>query len=68
MHLHTVKNYFWKNINLNVKRVRTVIKKINSYRYLGIIIDRNLNQSDNIETIKQNYKKLWVYYIKQHIF
>ena len=42
-------------------------KKTNSYKYLGVFIDRNINWSEHIETIKQNYKKHWVYYIKQDI-
>ena len=43
MILNQSKNSFWKNIDLNVKIGKANIKKTNSYKYLGINIDRNLN-------------------------
>ena len=56
-----------KNIDINVKIGKTDIKKTNNYKYLGINLDENLNWSEHLETIKKNYKKHWVYYIKQDI-
>ena len=52
MILHQSKNSFWKNKYSNVKIGKTVITNTNSYKYLGIIIDRNLKWSEHIETIK----------------
>ena len=40
------------NMHLNVKINKTVITKTNSYKYLGIIIDRNFTWTDHIDTIK----------------
>ena len=45
-----------------------VNKNTKNYKYLGIIIDSNLNWSEHLETIKTKFKKHWVYYIKQIIF
>ena len=42
MILYQSKNSFWKNKDPNVKIGKTVISNTNSYKYLGIIIDRNL--------------------------
>ena len=66
MILHQSKNSFWKNIDLNVNIVKTVITTTNSHKYLGIIINRNIKWSEHIETIKTllYYKKHWVCYIK----
>ena len=67
MILHQSKNIFWKNIDLNVKIGKTDIKKTNSYKYLGINIDRNLNWSEHIETIKTKLQKtLGVLYKTRH--
>ena len=67
MLLHQSKNSFWKNIDLTVKIGKTVIKKTNSYKYLGINIDRNLNWSEHIETIKTKLQKtLGVLYKTRH--
>ena len=52
MVLYQSKNNFWKNKDPNVKIGKTVITNTNSYKYLGIIIDRNLKWSEHIETIK----------------
>ena len=57
MILHQSKNSFWKNIDLNVKIGKTVITKTNSYKYLGIIIERNLTWSEHTDTIKNKIKK-----------
>ena len=51
------KNSFWKNIVHNVKIGKTVIKNTNSYKYLGIIIDRNLKLSEHIENIETKLQK-----------
>ena len=67
MILHQSKNSFWKNIDLNVKIDKRDIKKTNSYKYLGINLDRNLNWSEHVETIKTKLQKHLVYYIKQDI-
>ena len=67
MILHQSKKRFWKNIDLNVKIGKTDIKKTNSYKYLGINIDRNLNWSEHIETIKTKLQKtLGVLYKTRH--
>ena len=58
MILHQSKNSFWKNIDLNVKIGKTVITKTNSYKYLGIITDRNLTWSDYIDTVKTKLQKI----------
>ena len=42
MILHQSKNSFWKNIELNVKIGKTIIKNTDSYKHLGVILDRNL--------------------------
>ena len=57
MILHQSKNSFWKNKDLNVKIGKTDIKKTNNYKYLEINIDRNLNWSEQIETIKTKLQK-----------
>ena len=57
MILNQSKNSFLKNIDLNVKIGKANIKKTNSYKYLGINIDRNLNWSEQIETIKTKLQK-----------
>ena len=68
MILHQSKNSFWKNIDFNVKTGKTVIKKTNIYKYLGLFIDRNLNWSEHIETIKTKLqKKLGVLYKTRHL-
>ena len=67
MILHQSKNNFWKNIDLNVKIGKTDIKKTNNFKYLGINIDRNLNWSEQIETIKTKLQKtLGVLYKTRH--
>ena len=69
MILHQSKNSFWNNIDLNVKIGKTDITKTNNYKYLRINIDRNLNWSEHIETIKTKLQKtLGVLYKKQDIF
>ena len=57
MILHQSKSNFWKNIDLDVKIGKTDIKKTNNYKYLGINIDKNLNWSEQIETIKTKLQK-----------
>ena len=52
MILHQSKNSFWKNMYLNGKLGKTVITKTNSYKHLGIIINRNLKWSEHIDTLK----------------
>ena len=37
---------------LNGKLGKTVITKTNSYKHLGIIINRNLKWSEHIDTLK----------------
>ena len=65
--LHQSKNSFQKNIDLNVKIGETDIKKTTSYKYLRINIDRNLNWSEHIETIKTKLQKtLGVLYKTKH--
>ena len=67
MLLHPLNNKLWKNINFNVKIGKTVIQMINSYKYLGIIIDSNLNWSEHIESIKTKLQKtLGVLYKTRH--
>ena len=67
MILHQSKNSFRKNIDLNVKIGKTDIKKTNNYKYLGINIDKNLNWSEQIETIKTKLQKtLGVLYKTRH--
>ena len=67
MILHQSKNCFWKNIDLNVKIGKTDIKKSNSYMYLGININRNLDWSEHINTIKTKLQKtLGVLYKIRH--
>ena len=61
------KNTFWKSIYLYVKIIKTIIKKTNSYKYLGTTKDRILNWSKHIEPIKSKLQKTLVYYIKQYI-
>ena len=68
MILHQLKNIFWKIIYLNVKIGKTVITKTNSYKYLGIIIDRNLTWTYHIDTIKTKLQKtLGVLYKMRHL-
>ena len=43
MFFHPVKTNFWKNINFDVKIGKTIVKKVDSYKYLNVIIDSNLN-------------------------
>ena len=38
MFFHSVKTNFCKNINFDVKISKTFVKKVNSYKYLGVII------------------------------
>ena len=53
MLLHQSKNSFWKNIDLTVKIGKKNKKKTtNIYKYLDTIVERNLNWSERIETIK----------------
>ena len=67
MLLHQVKNNFWKNINLNLKIGKTVIKSLKNYKYLGIIIDCNLNWSEHVETVKTKLQKaLGILYKTRH--
>ena len=42
MILHHSKKISWKSINLNVKIGKTDIKKTKSYKYSGIVIERNV--------------------------
>ena len=50
-------NSFCKSIYINVKTGKTVITKTNSYRFLGIIINRNIKLSEHIDTIKTKLQK-----------
>ena len=55
-------------LDLNVKLGRTIIKKTNIYKYLGIIIDKNLKCSKHIETIKTKWQKtMGVLYKTRHL-
>ena len=51
------KNSFCESIYINVKTGKTVITKTNSYRFLGIIINRNIKLSEHIDTIKTKLQK-----------
>ena len=67
MILYQSKNSFWKNIDVNVNIGKTVITNTNSYKYLGIITDRNLKWSEHIETIKTKVQKtLGILYKTRH--
>ena len=55
--LQQSKNSFWKSTDLNVIVGKTVIKNTSSYKYFGIIIDRILEWSEDIETIKIKLQK-----------
>ena len=67
MLLHQTKHNFWKNLNLNLKIGKTVIKNIKNYKYLGIIIDCNLNWSEHVETVKTKLQKaLGILYKTRH--
>ena len=57
MLLHQSKNSFRKNKDFIAKIGKTVIKKTNSNKYLGIIIDSNFKWSEHIKTIKTKFKK-----------
>ena len=56
MLLYQSKNccFFFKLLDLNEK---IVIKNISSYRYLGTNLDKSLNWSKHIETIKTKFLK-----------
>ena len=43
MLFYPVETKFWKNINFDDKIGKTVVKKLDSYKYLGVIIDININ-------------------------
>ena len=57
MLFHPIRTTFWKNINFDVIIDKTIIKKVYSYKYLGVIIDDNLNWSEHIETLKNKLLK-----------
>ena len=57
MLFHPIRTTFWKNINFDVIIDKTIIKKVYSYKYLGVIIDDNLNLSEHIETLKNKLLK-----------
>ena len=57
MILYQSKKNFWKNNDPSVKIGKTDISNANSYKYLGIVIDRNLKWSEHIETIKTKLQK-----------
>ena len=46
MLFHPVKTNFWKSITFDVMIGKTIIKNVNSYKYLGVIIDSNINWSE----------------------
>ena len=57
MLFHPLKSNFWKNINFDVKIGKTVVKKLDMYKYFGVKIDRNINWSIHAETIKTKLLK-----------
>ena len=57
MLFHPIQTTFWKNINFDVIIDKTIIKKVYNYKYLGVIIDDNLNWSEHIKTLKNKLLK-----------
>ena len=57
MLFHPVKTKWLNNINFDVKIGKTIVKKVDSYKYLGVIIYSNLNWSEHVETIKTKLLK-----------
>ena len=56
-------------MDLSVNIGKTVIKKTNSYKYLGIIVDINLKWSEHIEAVQKKLQKtLGVLYKTRKIF
>ena len=47
----------WKNKNLDIKIGSSTISNVNSFKYLGVTIDSNLNWSNHIETLKTKLLK-----------
>ena len=45
-------NILSKNIILDIQIDNSFIKKLNSYKYLGITIQSNLNWTEQIESLK----------------
>ena len=54
---HPGKSVFWKNLNFEVKIGKTAVKMVKSYKYLGVIIDNNLNWTEHIEMVKSKLLK-----------
>ena len=52
MFFRSIKTYYLKNKILDIKIDNSFIKKLNSYKYLGITIDSNLNWTEHIEGLK----------------
>ena len=61
MLFHLIKTDSWKNIILDIKIYNSFMKKVNSYKYFGIAIDSNLNQTGNIEFEKKLLKSIKIY-------
>ena len=67
MILHQSKNSFWKNIELKLKIGKIVITNTDSYKHLGIILDRNLKWTKHIKAIKTKLQNsLAVLYNTRH--
>ena len=57
MLFRSIKIYYRKNKILDIKIYKSFIKKLNSYKYLGIKIDSNLNWIEHIEGLKNKLLK-----------
>ena len=58
MLFHPIKTNFSKNIIFDVKIGKTNVKKVDSYRYVGVIIDNNIKRSEHVESIKTKLLKI----------
>ena len=57
MLFHSGKKEVWKNTNLGIKISNSSILNVESYKYLGVTIDNNLNLSEHIEAVKAKLLK-----------
>ena len=55
---HQSKDSFWKNIDFYVKTGKTFLTKTNSYKYLGIIVDKILKMVKTSRNIMFKKKTL----------